>query len=503
MKYETILAIKETEKATVVLATLEGHQGPVVVKRLKGGKADIYRLLCHARNSFFPEIYEIEEKDGELFVAEEHIAGVPLNEVLEKDMLSDGEKVSIVLQLCDAVAFLHGLNPPVIHRDIKPSNILVTKGGTIKLIDFDASRQYKKEQTSGDTRLLGTAEYAPPEQFGYAQTDVRSDIYSMGVVFREIRFKEKRLQRKWDKIVRKCTNFAPEHRYQNVGGLKRAAGRIERERKSLFLSACGCLITVLVLACAVISLQQEEDTVIPTGIPEKTEPSEAVTDTPVPTEIPEETEKTDAEEEALTQYLEQAEEELRQANRNISYYYQGTGACRFYSSMYETIIVEEVALEDLITGEIMVLESGEFFFENSVLCLSEKLMDRLDKRIFELVIEGTVNGTRENLHVVFKVCAGQKPSQIPYHLYGNELAYDYPNHEKLHMILRNDSNRKIVGLSIGRFIEAEEDLYRILEDGQIIEFSGELLQRYLGKSEVAFYIRLDDGTEEELRIVMP
>ena len=153
MKYETILTIKETEKATVVLATLEGHAGPVVVKRLKGGKADIYRLLCHARNLHFPEIYAVEETEEGLLVAEEYIAGEPLDVVLGQHMPSDREKLSVAMQLCDAAAFLHALTPPVIHRDIKPSNILVTKNGIVKLIDFDASRQYKEEQTARNCRI--------------------------------------------------------------------------------------------------------------------------------------------------------------------------------------------------------------------------------------------------------------------------------------------------------------------------------------------------------------
>ena len=62
MEYRTIFTIKESEKATVELAAIEGHIGPVVVKRLRGANPDIYRLLCHAQNSHVPQVYAVEEQ---------------------------------------------------------------------------------------------------------------------------------------------------------------------------------------------------------------------------------------------------------------------------------------------------------------------------------------------------------------------------------------------------------------------------------------------------------
>ena len=111
-----------------------------------------------------------------------------------------------MLQLCEALEVLHGCNPSLIHRDIKPSNVLVNEEGILKIIDFDASRQYRKTKNTSDTRLLGTIEYAAPAQFGYAQTDFRSDIYSAGVVFSEIVIDEKSaFAKEWKRLVDKCT----------------------------------------------------------------------------------------------------------------------------------------------------------------------------------------------------------------------------------------------------------------------------------------------------------
>ena len=83
--------------------------------------------------------------------------------------------------ICDAIAELHGrFDPPLIHRDIKPSNFMVD-GDTVLVIDLDIARTFDKDAVC-DTCHFGTRAYAPPEQFGYGQTDVRSDIYALGMV---------------------------------------------------------------------------------------------------------------------------------------------------------------------------------------------------------------------------------------------------------------------------------------------------------------------------------
>lgn len=233
MEYQTIYMIKESEKATVELAILENHEGPVIIKKLQGTSPDIYRLLCCAQNSHIPEVYAYEQQGDELIVAEEYVDGENLEEYLKNFRLSDKEKLHLALQLCEAVKVLHSMEPPIIHRDIKPSNILITGRGILKLIDFDASRQYK-EENEGDTRLLGTAGYAPPEQFGYSQTDIRSDIYSLGVVFHEMYLSENSfLAGHWEKISERCTCFDPKNRFQNVEELEKEIRELLSGKRAL------------------------------------------------------------------------------------------------------------------------------------------------------------------------------------------------------------------------------------------------------------------------------
>lgn len=276
MEYQTIFTIKESEKATVELVAMEGHIGPVIVKKLQGATPDIYRLLCHAQNSHLPQVYAVEEQGEILLIAEEYVDGENLEDYLEQRKPGDEEKLDLALQLCEAVEALHSMIPPVIHRDIKPSNILITGKGILKLIDFDASRQYKAFRDAGDTRLLGTVEYAPPEQFGYSQTDVRSDIYSMGVVFLGLQLSENKQQaERWSKLVEKCTSFDPKNRYQSVAELAREIEKLKNKKKFNVWKPAG-LVGVLAVGMAAVLLsgmwmkpnrESEGDAVIATGTP--------------------------------------------------------------------------------------------------------------------------------------------------------------------------------------------------------------------------------------------
>ena len=83
MEYQTIFTMKESEKAIVVLAAMDDHVGPVVVKRLRGAKPDIYRLLIDTRDSHIPGVFACEESDGYLMVVEEYIDGESLEEYLQ------------------------------------------------------------------------------------------------------------------------------------------------------------------------------------------------------------------------------------------------------------------------------------------------------------------------------------------------------------------------------------------------------------------------------------
>ena len=226
--YSVITPIKESNKGKVYLAKLEGYDFPVIVKELKHGNQAVFQALSELDSEYVPKIYKIEASADGLVVAEEYIEGETLAEHLAASKLTAVEWIGIAKQLCEALSTLHAHVPPLIHRDIKPSNIIINSKGRVKLIDFDSSRLYKVEAEE-DTRLLGTERYAPPEQYGFSQTDCRSDIYSMGVVFNLFsEFMEKNEQRSWKQLVEKCTSFSPDSRYQSVDEVAREIKRIDK-----------------------------------------------------------------------------------------------------------------------------------------------------------------------------------------------------------------------------------------------------------------------------------
>lgn len=254
IQYEIIMTIKESDKGSVYLATVEGYAFPLIVKKLKYGNKAVFEAVKKMKNEHIPQIYLIEETEEGLLLAEEYIEGELLSEYLAGNSLSEKEYIGIAKQLCAGLRAMHEQEPPLIHRDIKPSNIIVNSKGILKIIDFDSSRQYKEESDS-DTRLLGTEKYAAPEQYGYAQTDCRSDIYSLGVVFGNFLQKESdKKAQKWKKLVEKCTLFAPESRFQSMDEVEKALNKIEKAEVSARIKTGGVIGAALFLGSVIFVL---------------------------------------------------------------------------------------------------------------------------------------------------------------------------------------------------------------------------------------------------------
>lgn len=200
----------------------------------------VYDVLKSARSDFIPKIYSVEIADGKTVVCEEYIGGKKL---LDID-LTEKQAENVMIQLCSALEDIHKLG--IVHRDIKPSNIMIVKDGEIKLIDFEAAR-FVKEDSEKDTCYLGTEGFAPPEQYGFAQTDFRTDIYAAGQTMKMLlgSFSAKPVYRR---IIQRCTLLDPDMRYQSAAELKIALLALRRKP---FYFAVGTLLsaaTVLALA---------------------------------------------------------------------------------------------------------------------------------------------------------------------------------------------------------------------------------------------------------------
>jgi len=139
-------------------------------------------LLFNLRHPNLPRVYDhfVIPSQGQYLVMD-LIAGEDLEQILkQKGPLLERQAVEWILQICDALTYLHSRQPSIIHRDIKPANIRVTPEGRAMLVDFGIAKSYdplKKTAKGARGVMLG---YSPPEQYGQGGTDARSDIYALG-----------------------------------------------------------------------------------------------------------------------------------------------------------------------------------------------------------------------------------------------------------------------------------------------------------------------------------
>ena len=191
-----------------------------------------YNYILNLYHKNIATIYQIKEDENFIHIYQEYAEGHTLEEILkEKNKLNLVETLYLSLQICEAIEYMHSQNLPIIHRDIKPSNIIVTYDNEIKIIDLGTARKIK-QYTEKDTVCLGTSGYAAPEQFGYSQTDNRSDIYSIGVLIYQLLTGKDIINGKSlhtqindnldiipnsiSKILKKACAFDPENRYNSI-----------------------------------------------------------------------------------------------------------------------------------------------------------------------------------------------------------------------------------------------------------------------------------------------
>lgn len=212
------------------------NSGKICVKKtLDTSLKDVIDLRMCTKTPYFPAILEVIEAENGFIIIEEYIEGVTLEDFMMGTPLSEDLAVHFAVQICQALRCLHENSPMIIYRDLKSENIMITPQNEVRLIDFHISRQFQ-EGKKRDTALLGTAEYAAPEQFGYFQTDNRTDIYAFGVLFNYMltgKFPIESISgSKYAKIIRKCTALEPDKRYQRVDEILQELGYAPDSDKS-------------------------------------------------------------------------------------------------------------------------------------------------------------------------------------------------------------------------------------------------------------------------------
>lgn len=179
---------------------------------------DVYLQLKENPIESTPRIIEVLDDADGIIVIEEYIKGKTLQRILDEEGVFSEARVQKYMEtMTIIVEELHELTPPVIHRDIKPDNIILSDDGQIKLIDFGASKNINKDNTR-DTHLLGTQNFAAPEQYGFGSSDVRTDVYGIGATFNYLLTKkspnEGIAEGRLHDILKKCLMLSPDERYQ-------------------------------------------------------------------------------------------------------------------------------------------------------------------------------------------------------------------------------------------------------------------------------------------------
>ena len=257
--------VKET--ATGILCVLKwGRNRQTEFLR---NEMEIMKKMADRKLSGIPKAYRIFEENGEVYLVREYIEGMSLAQmVLQKGGISEAEICRISRKICQTAEQFQNPDEPMIHRDIKPENIVVTPGDEVVFIDFGTMRSYKKDG-SRDTFVVGTRGTAAPEQYGYTQTDQRTDVYAIGQTmlymvsesYEMNQLSECAVSRRMKKIIEKACSFEPDKRYGDAAQLRRAVEKCQANNRKKVYKKAGAVFG-LIAAGYILAIFSPDGTVI-------------------------------------------------------------------------------------------------------------------------------------------------------------------------------------------------------------------------------------------------
>jgi len=201
------------------------------------------RILAKMKHSNLPRVFDYFEESGRHYLVMEYIEGLTLEEVFEKNpQLSITKILDWSIQICDVLETLHGEG--IIYRDLKPSNVMIDQNNRVYIIDFGIARLFSGNKIH-DTVIIGTPGFASPEHHGTAETDFRSDIFSLGATmhylltrkdpgiipfaFEEPAAINKDIPDSLSNVVMKALALKPKERFQSAGGMRELLLRISNK----------------------------------------------------------------------------------------------------------------------------------------------------------------------------------------------------------------------------------------------------------------------------------
>lgn len=257
--------VKET--ATGILCVLKwGRNRQAEFLR---NEMEIMKKMADRKLSGIPKAYRIFEENGKVYLVREYIEGMSLAQmILQKGGISEAEICRISRKICQTAEQFQNPDEPMIHRDIKPENIVVTPGAEVVFIDFGTMRSYKKDG-SRDTFVVGTRGTAAPEQYGYTQTDQRTDVYAIGQTmlymvsesYEMNQLSECAVSRRMKKIIEKACSFEPDKRYGDAAQLRRAVEKCQANNRKKVYKKAGAVFG-LIAAGYILAIFSQDGTVI-------------------------------------------------------------------------------------------------------------------------------------------------------------------------------------------------------------------------------------------------
>lgn len=264
-KYTINDLIYKSSNSEIYLVTSFEEEKIYTLKAIQKREGVRFHLdaILKIKHPLIAPVIEIGETERYIYVIKPFVEGITLKKHVDKYGPMSEEIVRIIVnQLMDIFSYLHSMPTSIVYRDLKPENIIVYGNFSICLIDIETIRLINTESTS-DTFFIGTTGYASPEQFGFSQTDIRTDIYTIGAtLFYLLTGKapsikvtqndslfdtDVNVSNQMKEMITKCMKFNPDERFQSIHILEYA---LNKRKRILFGAKINKRILTLLAICS-------------------------------------------------------------------------------------------------------------------------------------------------------------------------------------------------------------------------------------------------------------
>lgn len=202
---------------TTIIYKDEKTDKKYVLKTVDASLLNEYESIRKIDSPYLAKILHIEKGEQIITVVREYVEGESINSFLRRGVFDENDAYKIILQTLKGLKNMH--KKGLVHRDINPNNIIIDKEKNVKIIDYGIVRKIKDGKAK-DTVILGTVGYAAPEQFGFTQSDFKTDMYAVGVLANVMLTKhlpsEKLTNGSLRRFIKKCVEIDPQKRYKST-----------------------------------------------------------------------------------------------------------------------------------------------------------------------------------------------------------------------------------------------------------------------------------------------